>query len=52
MQMRTILSIITAVGVGALLLSVLTASFILRAQTAYAQEEENVQTGDVHLSLC
>ncbi|MCY4072476.1 MAG: SH3 domain-containing protein [Chloroflexi bacterium] len=49
--MRTNLSIITAVGVGALLLSVLTASFTFRAQTAYAQEEEDVQTGDVHLSL-
>ena len=51
MRMRTNLSIITAVGVGALLLSVLTASFTFRAQTAYAQEEEDVQTGDVHLSL-
>ena len=51
MRMRTNLSIITAVGVGALLLSVLAASFTFRAQTAYAQEEEDVQTGDVHLSL-
>jgi len=50
MRMRTKLSIITAVGVGTLLLSVLTASFTFRAQTAYAQEED-VQTGDVHLSL-
>lgn len=51
MRMRTKLSIITAVGVSALLLSVVTASFTFRAQAAYAQEEENVQTGDVHLSL-